>query len=119
MTIFLSERNISKVRRQSSLTLAYDISNKEKNKLVIKYTIFFIIGIAFLVLFWMFLSSFGAVFPNTQIFIFKKTLISISFFLLYPFFISIIPNVFRMFSSNSQPKNKEYVFKVSKFLEIL
>ena len=49
--IFLSERNITKVRKQVSLSLAYSISDKVKKNLVIKYIIFFISGLIFLVFF--------------------------------------------------------------------
>ena len=115
--IFLSERNIFKIKIQPNLSLASDISYKEKKNLVIKYTIFFILGIIFLFFFWMLLSSFGAVFQNTQIFIFKNTLISFAISLFYPFFISIFPCIFRLYSISS--KSNECMFNLSKFLQIL
>ena len=83
--IFLSERNISQIRRQLTLLNAFNISDKVKKNLIIKYIIFFIIGLIFLVFFWMLLSSFGAVYPNTQMFIFKNALISFAISLIYPF----------------------------------
>ena len=94
--IFLSERNIFEIRIQPTYSLAYDISLKEKRNLVIKYTIFFILGIIFLAFFWMLLSSFGAVYQNTQIFIFKNALISFSMSLCFPFIIIIFPAIFRI-----------------------
>ena len=117
--IFLSERNIFEIRIQPTYSLAYDISLKEKKNLVIKYTIFFILGIIFLVFFWMLLSSFGAVYQNTQIFIFKNALISFSMSLCYPFIIIIFPSIFRICALNSKEKNNECMFKLSKFLQIL
>ena len=72
--IFLSERNINQVRKQITSSLANSISEKVRKNLIIKYIIFFILGLIFLVFFWMLLSSFGAVYPNTQIFIFKNAL---------------------------------------------
>ena len=115
--IFLSERNISQVRKQLSVSLSQNISDKERKNLIIKYIIFFILGLMFLVFFWMLLSSFGAVYPNTQMFIFKNTLISFGMSLIYPFFISILPSIFRICSLKSN--NKECTYKVSKFLQIL
>ena len=117
--IFLSERNIMRVRMQTILSVAYDISNKEKKNLVIKYTIFFILGLIFLVFFWMLLSSFGAVYQNTQMFIFKNALISFAISLIYPFFIIIFPCIFRIPSLNSKTKDNEGMYKLSKFLQIL
>ena len=115
--IFLSERNIAQVRRQSSLSIAYDIANKVKRNLIIKYTLFFILGLIFLVFFWMLLSSFGAVYPNTQMFIFKNALISFAISLVYPFFFNVFPTGFRMCSLKSN--NSECIYKVSKFLQML
>ena len=117
--IFLSERNITQIRQQSTLNYAYAFSDKTKKNLIIKYTLFFILGIAFLVFFWMLLSSFGAVYPNTQMFIFKNTLISFTISLVYPFFTSIFPSMFRVCALNSSNQDKEYIYKVSKFLQVL
>ena len=115
--IFLSERKFTKVRKQTSLSIASNISDKEKKNLIIKYTIFFIIGIAFLVFFWMLLSSFGAVYPNTQMFIFKNALISLGMSLIFPFFFNLFPTTFRMCSLKS--KNGEFMYKISKFIQML
>ena len=117
--IFLSERNIYEIRIQPTYPLAVNITIKERRNLVIKYTIFFILGIIFLVFFWMLLSSFGAVYQNSQMFIFKNTSISFSLSLFYPFIIIIFPSIFRILSLNYKEKNSEYMFKLSKFLRIL
>ena len=117
--IFLSERNINNIRKQEMLYIAYSISDKEKKNMIIKYIIFFILGLIFLVFFWMLLSSFGAVYPNTQMFIFKNTLISLALSLFYPFFICIFPCLFRFGALNSEQKNSEGMYKISKFLQIL
>ena len=117
--IFLSERNIIQVRMQQNLSMACSISDKVKKNLTIKYIIFFVLGVIFLVFFWMLLSSFGAVYPNTQMFIFKNTLISLAMSLLYPFFINIFPCIFRMSSLNSNQKDSEFIYKLSKVLQFL
>ena len=115
--IFLSERNINQVRQQISISSAHSISDKVRRNLIIKYIIFFILGLIFLVFFWMLLSSFGAVYPNTQMFILKNTLLSFAISLIYPFLISIFPCIFRMSSLSS--RNSECVYKISKFLQFL
>ena len=117
--IFLSERNIIKVREQPNLSIAYDFSSKVKRQLIIKYIIFFIISLIFLVFFWMLLSAFGAVYQNTQLFIFENALISFAISLIYPFFINILPCIFRIASLNSEKKDNECIFNLSKFLQIL
>ena len=117
--IFLSERNIYNIRKQTTYSTASYISEKERKNLVIKYSIFFIAGIVFLFFFWMLLSSFGAVYQNTQMFIFKNALISFAISLFYPFFINIFPCLFRMCSLNSGNGDKECLYNFSKFLHWL
>ena len=114
--IFLSERNIMQVKSQPTPSLAYDASYSVKKNLVIKYIIFFIAGLIFLGFFWILLSSFGAVFQNTQLIVFENTLICIGFSFVYPFFINIFPTIFRMCSLSYK---SEYLYKTSKILQIL
>ena len=83
---------------------------------MIKYTIFFILGIIFLGFFWILLSSFGAVYQNTQIFLVKNTLISFAIDMVYPFFYNIFPCIFRMISLSAK---SEYIYNFSKFLQLL
>ena len=115
--IFLSERNIVNIRSQMMPSSAYAIWDKEKKNMIIKYSIFFILSIIFLAFFWMLLSSFGAVFQNTQIFIFKNTLISFSLSLFYPFFNNIFPCMFRMCALKSSQKNNGCIYSLSKLLQ--
>ena len=115
--IFLSEGNIIQVRQEILPNSASNVSDKVRKNLVIKYTLFFILSLIFLGFFWMLLSSFGAVYPNTQMFIFKNTLISFAMSLIYPFFFNVFPCIFRMLSLKS--KDSEYAYKISKYIQIL
>ena len=115
--IFLSERNIANIKQQLTSSLAYNISLVEKRNLIIKYTIYFISGIIFLVFFWMLLSSFGAVYQNTQIYIFENALLSFTLSFFYTFLFNILPSIFRILSLSS--KNNKYIYQFSKFLQLL
>ena len=117
--IFLSERNILEVKKQPTSLIANSIIPKVQRSLIIKYTLFFILGLIFLGFFWILLSSFGAVYQNTQMFVFKNTLISFGISLVYPFFINIIPCIFRMSSLNSEDKSSECLYNFSKALQLL
>ena len=117
--IFLSERNIAQIRAQPTLTKANELSWKARRNLVIKYIIFFILGILFLGFFWLLLSSFGAVYQKTQIFIFENTLISFSISLFFPVFFNMIPCALRICSLNSKEKNSESLYNFSKILQII
>ena len=116
--IFLSERDIVQVKHQIPLQKAIMISERVRKNIKIKYTVFFISGLAFLVFFWMLLSSFGAVYPNTQMFIFKNTLISFAISLIYPCFIYILPCALRKCSLNSAKKNKICIYRISKLMQM-
>ena len=115
--IFLSERNLLDIRQQITSSLANEIASKEKRNLIIKYTIYFISGIIFLVFFWMLLSSFGAVYQNTQIYIFENALLSFTLSFFYTFLFNIFPSIFRILSLSS--KNNKYIYQFSKFLQLL
>ena len=55
---------------------------KVRKCLIIKYICFYIFGTFFLLFLWYYLSSFGAVYKNTQIYLIKNTLISVGFSLI-------------------------------------
>ena len=115
----MSERNIAEINLQQSIEQAYDLQQKEKRNLIIKYSFFFILGIIFLGIFWLFLSSFGAVYQNTQIVVFENTLISFGISLVYPFFINVIPCIFRKCSLNSKNHELGFIYSLSKFFQII
>ena len=117
--IFLSERNISNIRNQTTILQANIAVTSAKKMLKIKYTFFFILGLAFIGIVWLLISSFGAVYKNTQIFIFENALLSLAISLIYPFFINLLPCMFRSCSLNSKDKSCECIYKFSKFLQIL
>ena len=117
--IFLSERNLLEIKNQPTLEASNNIVEKVKRKIIIKYTIYFISGFIFLIFFWLLLSSFGAVYQNTQIIIFKNELISFGISLFYPFVINIFPSIFRIIAINSKDKNMECIYSFSKVLQII
>ena len=115
--LFLSERNIVKIKQHKQS--AYSMVESLERTLIIKYIIFYISSILFLIFFWMLLSSFGAVYQNTQYFVFKNTLVSFSLSLVYPFFFNIIPSIFRFISLKSESNSHECLYNFSKFIQLL
>ena len=84
-----------------------------------KFTLFFDISILFLILFWYYISCFCAVYRNTQNYLIKDTLISFAFSLLYQFIINFIPGILRIQALRDQNNNKECIYKISKFIQLL
>ena len=117
--IFLSERNLLEVKKQQTFDDSNDIIPKVRRNLVIKYIIYFISSILFLFLFWLMLSSFGAVYQNTQIVIFQNSLISFGISCFTPFFINLFPSIFRILSLKSESKNREYLYTFSKIIQYI
>ena len=115
--IFLSERNILEVKRQETRNQADDQVDRVKKNLIIKYIIFYIAGVLFLIFFWYYLSSFGAVYQNSQIILIVNTFLSSAFSLVYPFFINIIPIIIRKFSLIND--NREIIYKASKIIQLI
>ena len=114
--IVLSERNIFQIKNEISLSSAKDISKKVKKKLINKYIIFFIFSFILLIISWLLLSTFGAVYQNTQIFILYNTLISFAITICYTFIYNIFPAIERINSLNFKRKHR---FELSKLLQIL
>ena len=107
----LSENNIITIKKQESLEDVFDALSKENKTLKIKYICFY--GFSFILFFflWYYLSSFGAVYQNTQICLIKNVLISFAFSLLYPFVINFITSILRIYSLNNS--NRELLYKLS------
>ena len=116
--IFLTERNIVQVRNQATYSAAERISENVRRNIVIKHVIFYILGIIFLLCFWMLLSSFGAVYPNSQMILFECVLISFGISFIFPFFYNIIPCIFRFWSLSSKTKSLKCIYNFSKFLQV-
>ena len=115
--IFLSERNIEEIKMENSYLKALDKKDKVVKYLIIKYISFYISGFLFLAFLWYYLSSFGAVFQNTQIYLIKNTMISFGFSLIYPFIINFIPAILRHYSLSRN--NSEFAFKISKYIAFI
>ena len=96
-----------------------DINNKKKRfqKLIfnikIKLIFFFIVNYILIFSFWFYISSFCAVYKNTQIYLIKDVLISFSLSFIYPFLINIFPSIFRIYSLNNKKKSSNCLYSFS------
>ena len=111
--IFLSERNIVNFKNRTKN------ANFEKLKTLLsfKYICFFILGFLFFAIFWYYLSSFCAVFKNSQIYLIKNTLICLIISFVYPFVINLLPCTFRIISLRK--KGRKWIYSLSKVLQFI
>ena len=113
----LSERSLLEIKNQKSIKQMKSLVSKVLKCLSIKYTSYFIISIISLILLWYYISSFGAVFQNSQVYLIKNTFISFSLGFIYPFLICLLPGIFRIYSLRT--KNGDFIYKISIILQNL
>ena len=113
----LSERNFYEIKNEVNMNKINDKAQNVRRCLLIKYILFFLFSFLFLILFWFYLSSFCAVFKNTQIYVVINTFISFGIFLLFPIFFNFLPCAFRIYSLKK--RNKQCIFKISKFIQLV
>ena len=114
--LFLSERNIVEIKKVAKNK---DKVSKIKDRISFKYIVFFIITLLLLIFFWYYLSSFCAVFKNSQIYLIKNTLITLSISFIYPFIINILPCAFRIISLGKNNKRREWLYMLSKVFQFI
>ena len=117
--LVLTDKDVLQVKQQLTRPLAINMKKQKLKYIKIKFAIFFILNFILLVMFWYYLTSFNAIYNNTQIYLIKNTCISFGFSLFYPFIINIFPMMIRMYSIHSPKKDHECFYKVSQILQII
>ena len=111
----LSENTIISIKEINFINL-----NKKKkivNNMKIKFCFFFIITFILLLAFCYYLSCFCCIYENTQIHLIKDSLLSFGISLITPFFICLIPGIFRIPALHSEKGNKLCLYKFSQIVE--
>ena len=111
----LTQSNILKIKQEKDKNNLNTRVTIVLRQIKIKFKIFFIICFALLLMFWYYVSSFCAIYKNTQIYLIKTTLISLILSFIYPLFIYLLPGLFR-FCSFKQPG--ECLYKTSQIIQI-
>ena len=92
---------------------------KIRRCLIIKYIIFYCLSFIFLTFFWYYLSSFCAVYKNSQFYVIQNTLISFGISLLYPILFNLLTSIIRITSLNGNKSINELLYKLNKFMQYL
>ena len=74
---------------------------------------YFVFTFIFFGFYWYIISSFCAVYENTQIAFIKDSLMSSLLSLIYPFILYSIPSALRLSAIRSKNKNLEWLYKLS------
>ena len=120
-TLGLYGKNIIELKIEKQKESQINI-NKEIKKIKIKIILFFFITYIILIFLWLYLGCFCAVYSNTQVHLLSD--VSSSFFISFitPFFIYLLPGIFRIASlkiQKNKKNEKSLLFKISKVLELL
>ena len=115
----LTEKIILTIKEVKKL----DDLNSKKEKVIktvkMKITLFFIIGFIILFIFMIYSTCFCGIYVNTQIHLIKDSIISYGLSLIYPFCYNLIPGIFRISALRAEKKDKKYLFRFSKFIQII
>ena len=117
----LTEKDITKIKmkvEKEKQDLIKVISNITQC-LKIKITLFFLFNFLFLIFFWYYISTFCAVYRNTQSHLFKDVLISFLTSLLYPFGLCLLPGFFRIPSLSDKNKDTKCLYNVSTIIQLI
>ena len=86
------------------------------NIVKIKFALFHLVDFLFLIAFWYYVTFFCGIYKNTQMHLIKDSLISFGTSLISPFFIYLLPGIFRILGLKN--KNKCF-YGLSKLLQLL
>jgi len=118
-TLSLSEKQILMIKSEKDYLISQMKSNKIKTCLKIKLISFFILSFILMIFFWYFISSFCAVYKNTQIILIEDTLVSFALSMIYPFGLNLLPGIFRIPALKAVKKDKNCLYKASKLIALI
>ena len=116
-TLALTEKNIIKLKQEKK-----NIKNKKIELikyLYYKFMIFFILSFCLLLFIWYYISSFCAIYINTQIHLIKDTIISFGLSMIYPLGIYLLPGLFRIPALRAPKRDKKFMYKFSKVIQLI
>jgi hypothetical protein len=110
----LSERILIEIKNEENGNILKQKIISGKKCLIIKYIIFYVMSFLFIILFWLYLASFCAVYQNSQFFVFKNALIDLGISFVYSFLYNLFPALLRIIALRNNMRN-EFIFKASNF----
>ena len=113
----ISENSIILIKSKKNITIHKKI--KIISNMKIKFCFFFIVTFILLLIFWSYISCFCCIYENTQIHLIKDSLLSLGLSSIIPFFINLIPGIFRIPALRSKNSDKSCIYKLSQIIEFI
>ena len=118
-SLSLSEKDILSVKDEKKVSNIVKRINNIKKCLRIKSSIFYILSFMLMIFFWYFMSSFCAVYKNTQITLIKDTIISFGLSMFLQFGLYLIPGIFRILALRAKNKDQKCLYKFGNLISLL
>ena len=118
-SLSLSEKSILKLKKENNRKSINGKSDSIQRCLKIKLFIYFIFGLILMAFFWYFISSFCAVYQNTQTILLKTTMLSFVLSMIYPFGYVLLPGIFRIPALRAKNQDQVLIYNFSKILALL
>ena len=114
----LSQNELISIKKELDRAKSNQLASDVKKWFKIKLYSFFFVGLFLLLFFWYYLTSFGAVYQNTQIHLIKDTFLSFSISMGYPFIINFIPSLLRLISLKDKKQKSVCLYKSSQLVAL-
>ena len=118
-SLSLSEKDILSVKNEKRLNNIVKRIEHIKKCLKVKSSIFYIISFMLMIFFWYFMSSFCAVYKNTQITLIKDTILSFGLSMFLQFGLYLIPGIFRILALRAKNKDQKFLYKLGNLISLL
>ena len=118
-TLALSGKKIIELKRIKNKREMLGKSCQVYRRLMIRFNLFFFISLLLLVFFWYYVSTFCAVYKNTQIIYIINTLLCFCLTLCYPFILNLFPGIFRIPALKSSKKDNQCLYTIGNVLSYL
>ena len=115
----LSNDTILNFKQNKEINNDNERRKKLIKKLKIKFVLYFILSYILLIFFWYYISIFDAVYINTQYLLLEDTLMGFGVSFISPFFIYLIPGLFRVPALASPQKNRRCLYNFSQLFSLL
>lgn len=115
----LSEKPVLELKNCETKIIAKKRAHYLLKKLDLRFIIFYVICFVLLFFFWFYIGCFCCVYINTQIILFKDSLVSFAISMVYPVFICIIPSFLRLFALNDKLERRKIIYKLSQYITLI
>ena len=115
----LIEDTILKIKKKRKSNKSIEKLRKAHKCIKIQFVIFFVLSFLLLFFFWYFISCFCGIYINTQNILINDTIISFGLSMIYPFGLNLLPGLFRIPALKNKKKDKECMYKISRYISLI